>query len=222
MTENCEYSLETVKPLPESPLMGKRLCFLGSSVTRGSAADGLSFADYIGKRNSCTVVKEATDGTTLTDIGENSYIRRMKTKLSVRDQFDLFICQLSTNDASQNRPLGNVDAAVPIREEELDCGTVAGAIESILLYVRRTWRCPVWFYTNPRFESKKYAEMVDLLYRLKEKWGIGIIDLWNDEEVNAISADKRRLYLHDPIHPTRAGYLEWWTPAVEKYLYDAV
>ena len=29
-----------------------------------------------------------------------------------------------------------------------------------------------------------------------------------------------RLYMFDGIHPTQAGYLNWWTPKMEAYLYD--
>lgn len=26
----------------------------------------------------------------------------------------------------------------------------------------------------------------------------------------------------DKIHPTKAGYLEWWTPKMEQYIYDYI
>mgnify|MGYP000715422101 CR=1 FL=1 len=28
------------------------------------------------------------------------------------------------------------------------------------------------------------------------------------------------VYMADPVHPTQAGYLEWWTPKMEEYLYQ--
>jgi hypothetical protein len=67
-----------------------------------------------------------------------------------------------------------------------------------------------------------YDNMVKMLYTLKEKWGIEIIDLWNDEKLNDITDDKRELYMADPVHPTQAGYLLWWTPVIEKKLYEFV
>ena len=30
-------------------------------------------------------------------------------------------------------------------------------------------------------------EMVDVLFELQDKFGIGVIDLWNDEEMNDVS-----------------------------------
>ena len=83
-------------------MAGKHLIFLGSSVTYGSASGGVSFADFISRRNGCAITKEAVSGTTLVDEGEDSYISRLK-KLDKSIPADLFICQLSTNDATQGK-----------------------------------------------------------------------------------------------------------------------
>ena len=64
--------------------------------------------------------------------------------------------------------------------------------------------------------------MVDGLKRLGEIYDIGIIDLYTDKEFNRISDEQRALYMADPIHPTKAGYLELWTPKMEEYLYKFV
>ena len=46
-----------------------------------------------------------------------------------------------------------------------------------------------------------------------------MIDLYIDEEFNDIDEDTYNLYMYDKIHPTKAGYLEWWTPKIEEDLY---
>ena len=211
------YNVTHIQPLENSPLEGKTIVFLGSSVTYGAAAKGVSFADYIGARNRCNIVKEAVNGTTLVDEGFSSYISRMK-KLDVPNA-DLFVCQLSTNDATQKKPLGTVSGSDQIGD--FDTSTVAGAIESIVAYAKETWSCPVVFYTNPRYESEAYGEMVELLLELSEKWDITVVDMWNDDAFNDITKEQRELYMADAIHPTQAGYLEWWTPEIEKALYQA-
>ena len=43
-----------------------------------------------------------------------------------------------------------------------------------------------------------------------------MIDFWNDERINSISPEKRKLYLQDPIHPMKAGYDEWLVPVMEQ------
>lgn len=64
-----QYALKQVMVVENSPLAGKQIIFLGSSVTYGASSKGVSFADYIGVRNDCEIVKEAVSGTTLVDNG---------------------------------------------------------------------------------------------------------------------------------------------------------
>ena len=139
-------NIENIEPLADSPLKGKHLLFLGSSVTYGSASLGVSMCDY----------------------------------LSVLD----------------------------------------GCETTIICYCNDTWDCPVIFYTGTKYDSAEYQVMVNSLLGLQEKWELGIIDLWNDVEMNAVSEKDYDFYMNDPIHPTQAGYLLWWTPKFESYLYE--
>lgn len=214
-----EFNIENVNALTASPLKDMNICYLGSSVTYGASSCETSFVEYISIRNGCTAVKEAVSGTTLVDNGPSSYISRLK-KLDKGIDPDLFICQLSTNDASQKKPLGEISHS--FQSAELDTSTITGAVEYIVAYVTETWGCPVVFYTGSKYNSEQYAAMVEMLFSVQEKWGIGVIDLWNDTAFNDISAEQYALYMNDPIHPTKAGYLEWWTPAMEAYLYEFV
>ncbi len=207
---------KTEAPL-SSPLQGKTIIFLGSSVTEGSAADGESFVEALAQRDGIIPVKEAVSGTTLVDQDENSYIARMKT-IDPTLQADAFVCQLSTNDASQSLPLGSVsDQFDP---SAFDTQTVAGAIEYIIAYAKATWKAPVIFFTNTRYDSPRYAAMVDLLLEIQQKWGIGVIDLWNNPAMNAVSSADRAVYMTDDVHPSSAGYRQWWTPVMEQYLIE--
>mgnify|MGYP000311506680 FL=1 len=158
-------------------------------MTKGFAAHNNSFAEYIAKKDSCTCIKEAVNGTTLIDNGEDSYIERMRDRLDPKQQVDLFICQLSTNDATRNSPLGEISESRDL--ESFDVETVCGAIEYIIAYAKETWHCPVMFYTNPQYDSKPYAKMVEALLKIQEKWQIGVIDFWNDEQINRVSPEKR-------------------------------
>lgn len=201
----------------ESVLNGKTIIFLGSSVTYGFAAHGESFADYLQKQDGIISVKEAVSGTTLVDDKSNSYVSRLKT-IDTKTNADAFICQLSTNDATQNKPLGQLSDSDNLND--FDTHTVIGAIEYIVCYARQTWNCPVIFYTGTKYDSDSYEKMVEALYQVKEKWSIGVIDLWNSEEMNNVSRADYKLYMNDPIHPTRKGYKEWWTPVIREYLTD--
>ena len=196
-------------------LRGKTVLFLGSSVTYGACAFGKSFVDDLAEIYGVNAVKEAVSGTTLADLNGSSYVARLK-KLDPALRADAFVCQLSTNDASKNVPLGAVAAG--FAKEDFDTSTVAGAIEYIFAYAKETWGCPVAFYTQARYDSAAYAEMVTLLCAVREKWGITVIDLWNSEAVNDITPEARRRYMADAIHPTRAGYRAWWLPVIAEAL----
>lgn len=213
-----KYSLDNAAPNADSPIEGKTVLFLGSSVTYGSASGGVSFADYIGKRDGCTIIKSAVSGTTLVESGINSYVSRLK-KLDA-EKVDLFVCQLSTNDASQKKELGKIIESKNLND--FDTKTIAGAIEYIICYSKEKWNCPVIFYTNPHYDSDLYGEMVGILKEAETKWGISVIDMWNDAELNAALKKNTALYMADKIHPTKAGYLEIWTPFMEKTVFEVM
>lgn len=206
------YSLKNVEELPSSSLKGKNICYLGSSVTYGAASLQESFVEFIAKRNGTSYTKEAVSGTTLvsTGAGGMSYVTRLK-KLNQNEKYDLFVCQLSTNDASQNKPLGEVNSE--------DDTTICGAINTIIDCARAAWNCPIMFYTNSRYENVLYGQVVEALSEIASSKNIGVIDLYSDEAFNAISDEKRSLYMADSIHPTKAGYLKWWTPKMEEAMY---
>ncbi len=209
-----QFDVENVKKNPESELKGKKIIFLGSSVTRGAGACGISFVEFLEARDGILPVKEAVDGTTLVTENADSYIPRMK-KIDKEITADAFICQLSTNDAATGKKMGNISGSRDM--ECFDTNTIAGAIEHIISYAKKTWGCPVIFYTGTRFSSDTYGEMVELLLAIKEKWHCGVIDMWNDKKMNNITKKQRELYMPiDGIHPSKAGYLEWWLPKMEE------
>lgn len=216
-----EYSVAETNTNPESVLTGKRIIFLGSSVTYGSESMGESFVDYLEKMDGVIPYKEAVSGTTLVDkdsYGRASYIARMK--LIDRDfTADAFVCQLSTNDATMKKPLGEISESM--RLEDFDTQTVTGAMEYVIAYARETWDCPIVFYTGTPYQSRgsaEYEAMVDRLLELRDKWDITVLDLWHDPAMAAVSSEDYALYMANGIHPTRAGYRDWWTPKFEECL----
>ena len=176
-------------------LNGKTVLFLGSSVTYGSAAGGVSFVDILAERYGINCIKKAVSGTTLADINEGSYVSRLRS-IDTETALDLFVCQLSTNDATK----------------KIDIHEIEKALLFILDYVKITFNCPVAFYTGTYFESNEYLKMIKLLYKLKEKYDFYILDLYHDEEMLSVSKEDYARYMSDKIHPTLSGYQEWWTP----------
>lgn len=217
-----EYSVANTQAKADSPLSGKTIIFLGSSVTYGASAKGESFVNYMEKEDGIIPVEEAVSGTVLVDEtvwGKKSYIERMKT-IDPDIKADAFVCQLSTNDATMKKELGTVSDSFD--REDFDVHTVAGAIEYIISYAEDTWDCPVVFYTGTRYGNEHYEKMVELLLEIQKKWDITVLDLWNDEEMNQVSDTDYKLYMVNGIHPSRAGYREWWTPKFETCLQEVL
>ena len=176
-------------------LENKTILFLGSSVTFGSASNGVSFADLMQEQCKIKMIKEVVSGTTLADLGEDSYVSRLK-KINKNEKIDLFICQLSTNDAVKNLPLQQTESA----------------IRWIIEYVSAVFKCPIAFYTNTYFENENYTKLVELIISLQKEYDIHILDFWNDREMLSVSKSDYEKYMADVIHPTLIGYKEWWTP----------
>ena len=210
-----QYELDAVAENEANVLNGKHIIYLGSSVTYGSASKQLTFADYIGKRDKTTFVKEAVSGTTLVDNGEQSYIQRMVKNIDPDQHADLFVCQLSTNDASAKQPMGEISESTNL--EDFDTTTVIGAIEYIICYAKQTWNCPVMFYTGTKYDSEQYGQMVEALKQLQQKYDFGIINMWEELDADIPEYDS---YMSDGIHPNRKGYLEWWTPFMEEKMIE--
>lgn len=213
-----EYSFDDLTEMENSPLSGKSICILGSSVAYGQASGEYAVGEYLAARFGTTLTKETVSGTTLTDNDDTSYVERMINNLDPEAHFDLFICQLSTNDATKQLPLGEISDST--NRDDFDTSTITGAMEYIISYAQDTWGCPVVFFTGSHYDSAEYDAMVARVEELKDKWGIGVLNLWSDETFNDISDDDRALYMSDDIHPTKAGYKLWWGPELEKQLLE--
>ena len=110
MPGNAEqYHPEQLSEKADSPLKGKHMIFLGSSVTYGSASLGVAFPEYLAALDGIEIVKEAVPGTTLVTEGDTdatSYIPRMKT-IDPAYPADCFICQLFLVNIFNNLNLFN-------------------------------------------------------------------------------------------------------------------
>ncbi len=181
-------------------LKNKTVLFLGSSVTFGSTLQGVSFADMMVEACGIKMIKEAVSGTTLADINEKSYLSRLK-KIDKNQKVDLFICQLSTNDAWQN----------------IDLQKTEDAVRDIVGYVKSSFHCPIVFFTGTYFESQHYEQMIEMLFSLQKECDFLILNLWSDPEMLSVSKTDYERYMADSVHPTLVGYREWWTPKFVRF-----
>ena len=230
-----QYSLDSLETLMHSPLQGKTVFWLGSSITFGLIAHGEATADMFAKHNGATCYKEAASGTTIANIPQSpeagAFLAQIigadpsKEDLSfsarIHDlpldvQPDLFVLQLSTNDS--RLPAESIGAISEGTDTtDFDLATTLGGMEFIMAYVRDHWHCPVLIYTSPFLSDDQYMAMLENARKVADKWGAYILDLTTDEAFNAEGRAHIDLYMApDGIHPTRAGYKLWWLPRFEE------
>lgn len=215
------YSVSSFPTMENSPVKGNTYYWLGSSVTLGASAMNESMADFFAKKHDCICIKNAVSGTTLANQNGNSYVARFDAYLQSdqkAEHMDAVIVQLSTNDQLMES-FGEITADDVRDPGAFDTTTTFGAIEYIIATAKQTWGCPVLFYTNPPTGYESYMTMVLGLYDIAAKWDIEVIDLFMDLEFNNNpTEEQRKLWMSDKIHPTKAGYRDWWLPKFEDAL----
>jgi lysophospholipase L1-like esterase len=209
---------------PADPLSGLTLIWVGSSVAYGQQAQGWSMADYLEEAHKGLVsYKYCVSGTTLVDESPTSYISRMKL-ISPDIKPDFLIVQLSTNDAAMNKPFGKLSDSRELKD--FDTKTIYGGLEYIVAYAAKTWNCPVVFFTGTYYDGKsynndgtQYGKTVEALLAVQKKWGINVIDLYNNKAMKeAYQTDLWKQYMSDGVHPKKEGYQSWWGPKFEEAL----
>lgn len=224
---NAEIGEFTVKTSPAKsykrllahPLADTRIFYLGSSITYGSASNGVAFGDIMNKITGNPYAKEAVSGTTLVDNGSSSYVQRLKNgALNFAENPDYLVVQLSTNDFSQGKPLGTVQSGT--KSSDFDTSTVSGAIQYIIAYAKE--QCPdvkVVFYVgavrnNWGFRSAYEEYVYGDFQKICEKWEIEPLDIFHTKYKSYAC------FWSDDIHPTVEGYSAGWTPLFIKYFTD--
>ena len=233
---------------PNSPLKGKVGLWLGSSVFAGFGSDNTSPALFIDAMTGTSSIIEVKGGTFLAtaagEVGggaggginpEDNYVPRLMLHDKTTDpQVDFVVVQLSTNDSKGQTELGEVlDGKFEF--DDFDNTTTVGALEAITAYARDTWGARTMVISGTEFQDEMtysggqqapiYLAMIEACHELDEKWGdtFTFVDLWHNEEMYEnveTGGDQWRIYMSDAIHPTKAGYAEWWGPYIIDALYE--
>ncbi len=238
-----KYDPENLTLKTDSPIIGKQLLWLGSSVFQGFGARNTSPALFIDAMDGTISTIEVKGGTFIASIGANvpgssvdpssSYINRLRDNHSIETDphYDLVVVQLSTNDAKGACEIGEVGDSFT----DFDETTTIGALQAIIAYAKETWGARTLVISGSYFENEMtysggqnaeiYLEMIEKCHELDEKWGddFTFLDLWHNDvmyEGVTMGGELWRCYMSDAIHPTKRGYIEWWGPYIEATLYQ--
>ena len=193
-------------------------------------------SDYLAKNSAGTgpyVLSERVDGGYTKMVRNESYwqdgpkVDSLTFKVVPEDAARL--AMLQTGEAHLATPVPLTDTATVESDPNLVLDVVPG-ITYRYVTLNTEWALPdgrkpfadkrVRQALNYAFDSEAYAAMVARLLEIQEKWGIGVLDIWTDDVFNDIPEDKRALYMYDKIHPTKAGYRDWWGPELERQLME--
>ena len=169
---------------------------------------------------------------------QTSYVLLMKRALAALEgeKVDRLFIQLSTNDAGQiGTNFGSVDPAAALDSATYayhsgyhDDNTTWGALEWMIAVARETWNCEVTVFVCPYFEvagdySTNYAMMRRVLKEeIQPKWGVDVLDIWNDEEITALVKQPENIakyfYQSDRVHANELGYERMFLNPFRAYL----
>lgn len=165
-----------------------------------------------------------------------SYVGLLKEAIGRhgRDRVDTMFVQLSTNDISQYKTsegvsgghldFGFVSADSVRNSEDFDVNTSFGALEYIVAKAQETWNCKVVVYVchmsasefsafkangfdySKMDDASDYAVMRKAAIEIAKKWGVEVIDLWGDAEVNKTLHGNASRYIADTLHLHLLGY----------------
>lgn len=238
-----KYDPENLPLKTDSPIIGKELLWVGSSVFQGFGAGNTSPATIIDAMDGTISTIEIKGGTFIASIGANvpgssvdpssSYINRLRDNHNIETDphYDLVVVQLSTNDAKGACEIGEVGNSFT----DFDETTTMGALQAIIVYAKETWGARTLVIGGSYFENEMtltggqdaglYQEMIEKCHQLDEKWGddFSFLDLWHNDamyEGVETGGELWRTYMSDAIHPTKRGYAEWWGPYIEAKLYE--
>ena len=126
----------------------------------------------------------------------------MENNFSKNEKIEHLIVQLSTNDISQNKPLGIISDSNEI--SSFNKQTVLGAME---------------YNDKAKYEkqSGNYENLITKLYEIQNKWNIGIIDFYYYKNMEALDNNTLSSYMSDAIHPNSKGYA-WMGKIMSEYL----
>ena len=215
-----------------SPLKGKKMLFMGDSISYGSG-DGVSpfrtgraWAGRIADRTGAIVTNASVSGAKASYINGDDKAKWLYTQFdqNKKEQYDVIVMHGGVNDARHNRTIGKIldtDNATELNQAK---NTYIGGLQLLFYNVKKEQpNAKLFFIANHHLDghntgnAKNMAPYFDMAKQLCEKYGIIFIDLYNNKELNDKLETTTTKYLPDTLHLNAAGY-EIITP----YILEAI
>ena len=229
MYSNIESNQKRIEILEKDPLYGKKITCTGNSITAAThSVPGHGYVEQIADAHGMTVDNHAIWGAIIpqghprasdgiTDIGcIHDTLDDMNTDA------DIVIMSGSINDCeyySDTNFLGEITGDF---STELDLTTFYGALEDMCKKALQKWAGkPIIYVIEHRMTldnttyGQFYLKLHKAITEVMNKWGISIVDLFNDcPSLNYNNGYKAKYTTGDGTHPNYEGYERFYVPRV--------
>jgi hypothetical protein len=190
-----------------SPLKGKRILFLGSSIFSGEESRGISLPDYLDKTTGSSSKTLLLQGGDLFAERNDSYLRAIQ-HCSSHETYDALIVAFTGWDYL---------ASLPFLPGKGKRKSLKEVLEILVEKAAELYACPVYFLSWPFPENEAYLQQVLFLRAWAKDASVSLIDGFLGES-QALTKEKRSLYFAPYFHATLAGYRDFYLPKIEQAL----
>lgn len=174
-----EYMKEALEE-GSAPLKGKKILFVGDSITR--ASDDYGWAGRVQDQYGAITTKAGVDGAAISDV---RLLNRVIMQLEKHkdETYDYVILHGGVNDAWDYAPVGETSDS--FNEEDFDVSTFAGGLEELICYAKEHFSSAkigyIINYSRPTANVYFLQDMSAYFLEAKkicDKWGVPYLDLY--------------------------------------------
>lgn len=226
---NIESNQKRIEMLEKDPLYGMKISCTGNSITAAThSVPGHGYVEQIADAHGMTVDNHAIWGAIIpqghprasdgvTDIG------CIHDTLDDMDaDADIVIMSGSINDCEYYSDASFLGEITGDFSTELDLTTFYGALEDMCKKALQKWAGkPIIYVIEHRMTldnttyGQYYLKLHEAIVKVMNKWGISIVDLFNDcPSLNCNEGYKTKYTTGDGTHPNYEGYEMFYVPRV--------
>ena len=219
------YNLQGVNVINKNNtniLEGKTLINFGDSIADGVSADYKGYAHRIAENNNMVLYDYANGGATIKvkEDSENNILNQVINAESVNVDYVLFNgytndCKTVSNSTNEEY-LGEITEGY---DNSFNENTFCGAFEKILktLHEKYIGAKIIYVGTHINYSRDLNSQRIfnDLAIKICKKWGIPVVNMFEEGGLNSFIGVHEELYINDGSHPNALGYDKYYVPIVE-------
>lgn len=226
---NIENNKKRIELLEKDPLYGKKITCTGNSITAAThSVPGHGYVEQIADAHGMTVDNHAIWGAIIPQghpraSGDVTDIGCIHDTLDDMDaDADIVIMSGSINDCEYYNDASFLGEITGDFSSELDSTTFYGALENMCKKALQKWAGkPIIYVIEHRMTldnttyGQFYLKLHKAIIEVMNKWGISIVDLFNDcPSLNYNEGYKTKYTTGDGTHPNYEGYERFYVPRV--------